>query len=245
MRLRTIAQNEKFLTSLIPMTSRPLDRDRQLVAERLRSVGARRTYATESFIFHEGAEPTHVFAIESGLARIEHSTRSGRIVLFDLATVGRVFGEIAAIDHQPRSATVVTITETTVHIVSAADFRQMLAADSELQAAVLRTVTHRFREQSSQFVETSIMDAPSRVAARLARLVEIEQSLGRSTANADGSIELKLPISQQELGQWSGLSREGTGKGLSALRTRGIIETGRKRVKINNLDQLIALAQND
>ncbi len=226
------------------MSARHLDCDRQLIAERVRSAGTPRTYPSGSIIFHEGADSTNVYVLDAGLARIEHATPSGRVVLFDLATAGRIFGELGVIDRQPRSATLATITETQVHHVAAGEFRRMLSTDNELQAALLRVVTRRLREQSSQFVETSIMDAPSRVAARLARLVEIEQSLGRSRANADGSIDLKLPISQEELGQWSGLSREGTGKGLSALRALNIIETGRKRVSIKDVEQLTALAQN-
>ena len=67
------------------------------------------------------------------------------------------------------------------------------------------------------------MDAPARIAARLVRLVEIEQTLGRLDQDARGVVDLKLPISQEELGQWAGLGREGAVKGLRTLRspTRG------------------------
>lgn len=191
---------------------------------------------------HEGDPSNDMFVVESGLARIEHTTRTGRVVLFDLAMAGRVVGELGVISELPRSATVLTITETTVHHVDAAAFRTMLATDSEFQGAMLATLAERARSMSLQLVETSTMDAPKRVASRLIRLVEIEQSLGRSRAREDGSIELKLPISQEELGQWSGLSREGTGKGLTALRTHDLIETGRKRVTIKDIGGLRALA---
>lgn len=85
---------------------------------------------------------------------------------------------------------------------------------------------------------SSILDAPHRIATRLLRLVEIEQALARCKVQPDGSADLRLPISQEELGQWSGLSREGAVKGLGTLRSIGLIETGRKRVHITSLARL-------
>jgi len=227
------------------MLERSLDQNRALVAERVREVGRPRTYPARSFIFHEGDDPTTMFVVESGLARIEHTSRTGRVVLFDLAMAGRVVGELGVINQRPRSATVSTISDTAVHHIGSDEFRRMLATDSELQGAMLALVAQRTREMSLQLVETSTMEAPGRVATRLIRLIEIEQSFGRSPFNHDGSIELKLLISQEELGQWSGLSREGTVKGLTALRKLNLIETGRKRVRINDLDKLSALAELD
>lgn len=55
-------------------------------------------------------------------------------------------------------------------------------------------------------------------------------------------IDLNLPITQEELGQWAGLSREGVGKGLSELRSTGVIETGRRRVRILDLATLSDVA---
>lgn len=215
----------------------------QLIGDRLREAGNTRTYPARSFIFHEFDESGRVMVIDSGLARIDRTSLSGRVVLLDLVSAGRVIGELGAIDDSPRSATASTITDTTVYHVTANEFREMLNADSELQGAMLTVVAQRLRALSTQFVETSIMDAPARIAARLVRLVEIEQALGRCEIDSDGSVDLKLPISQEELGQWSGLSREGAVKGLGTLRSIGLIETGRKRVHITDFDRLVHQAE--
>lgn len=209
-----------------------------ITAERIRELGNRRTYPARSFIFHEGDESNGVLLIEHGLARIDRTSASGRVVLMDLASEGRVIGELGAIDDEPRSATISTITDTVTYHLSARTFRDLLSEDNELQGAVLRSVVDRLRGLSDQFVETSILDAPRRIASRLLRLVEIEQELGRCRVQTDGSVDLKLPISQEELGQWSGLSREGAVKGLGTLRSIGLIETGRKRVVIKTVARL-------
>ena len=215
----------------------------QLIGDRIREAGNQRMYPARSFMFHEHDDAGSVMVIESGLARVDRTSLSGRIVLLDLASAGRLIGELGAIDDQPRSATVSTITDTVVHHINASAFRTMLDDDNELQTALLTVVAERLRSLSTQFVETSIMDAPARIAARLVRLVEIEQKLGRCHIEDDGSVDLKLPISQEELGQWSGLSREGAVKGLGTLRSIGLIETGRKRVRITDFDRLTQQAE--
>jgi len=106
---------------------------------------------------------------------------------------------------------------------------------------VTQRLAQRIRALSTQFLETSTMDAPARIAARLVRLVEIEQTLGRLDPDAGGAIDLKLMISQEELGQWAGLGREGAVKGLRTLRSIGLIETGRMWVRINDMQALKAL----
>lgn len=218
------------------------DRSEDLIADRVRAAGTRRSYPARSFIFHEADESSGVLLIESGLARIDRTAMSGKVVLLDLASTGRVVGELGVIDDQPRSATISTITDVVAHHVPAARFREMLASDNPLQGAVLSSVAQRLRVLSTQFVETAIMDAPARIAARLVALVAIQQALGDDPIRPDGSADLKLPISQEELGQWSGLSREGAVKGLGTLKSIGLIETGRKRVLINDVARLAAQA---
>lgn len=72
-----------------------------LTAERIRAAGHRRTYPARSFIFHEGDDSGGVLLIDQGLARIDRTSPSGRIVLLDLASEGRVLGELGVIDDSP------------------------------------------------------------------------------------------------------------------------------------------------
>lgn len=217
----------------------------QAVVDKIRQAAVPRTYSARSYIFYEGDPGTGVFVVESGLLRIDRTTPRGRIVLLDLALKGALIGELSVIDGERRSATLSTVTECSIRHLPAETFRTMVRDDPAIQSAVMRRLARRLRELSTQFLETSAMDAPARIAARLVRLVDIEQTLGRLELNGNGTIDLKLPISQEELGQWAGLSREGAVKGLSTLRSIGLIETGRKRVVINDLDELQSTARTD
>lgn len=225
---------ETFLSGLDPAS-----------AAEIRELAAPRTYVERSYVFHEGDPGNGVFIVESGLLRIDRTTASGRVALLDLAIRGSLIGELSVIDNAPRSASLSTITECEVRFIPAAAFTAMLANNSAIQAALVARLARRLRALSTQFLETSTMNAPARIAASLVRLVNIEQALGRLDDDVLGSVDLKLPISQEELGQWSGLTREGAVKGLSMLRTNGLIETGRKQVHITNIAELERTARND
>jgi CRP-like cAMP-binding protein len=206
------------------------------------SAGSLRQYPPRTYLFLEGDRSTSVLVVRSGLVRIDRSTPSGRVALLDLARAGSLVGEFGVLDDQVRSAAASTVTTCRIASIPANEFRRLLRDVPAVQTAVMAKLTRRIRALSTQFVETSVMDAPSRVAARLVRLVEIEQSLGRCQVDPDGTIDLRMPINQAELGEWSGLSREGAVKGLTVLRSIGLIETGRKRVRILDLDALVTRA---
>ena len=68
-----------------------------------------------------------------------------------------------------------------------------------------------------------------------ARLVELAERFGEPT---NGGVRVGLPLSQDELAGWTGASREAVSKALRSLRDRGLIETGRRRVVIYDLEGL-------
>jgi CRP/FNR family cyclic AMP-dependent transcriptional regulator len=205
-------------------------------AERVVVAGTRRRYPARTFLFHEGDEPNGAFIVEEGLIRIDRTLSSGRNVLLTLATAGDLLGELSVVDGSPRSATASTVTDSRLLVIPMRAFADILASDPDLSARMLGLVIARLRALTDQLVEAAAHGAASRVAARIVDLMRI--------AGADPTFptELRLPITQEELAQWAGLSREGAVKGLAELRTAGIIETGRKRMTILDPDRLRSFA---
>lgn len=201
-------------------------------AARLRAVAVTRSYRARSFVFHQGDEPHSAFVLGEGLLRVDRPLRSGRSVLVTLTPPGELCGELSLLDRAPRSATAMAVVDSVLMVVPAARFVELLAADQDFTHVVLARITRRLRALTEQFVEAAAYGAGPRVAARLLDLVAI------ADVPATSPLELRLPITQDELAQWAGLSREGVVKGLAELRHAAIIETGRRRVKILDLDAL-------
>jgi len=188
--------------------------------------GVRRRVAPRSVVFTEGDEPTAVYLLESGLVRIDRTLRTGRCVLLTLTLPGQVFGELALIDGAPHAATATSVSDSRIVRIPASAFVAALEASPALVMAVLRRVTANLRTLTDQFVEATSYGASARVAARLVSLLDM------ADPSSSGPVELRLPITQEDLAQWAGLSREGVVKGLSELRSASILETGRRRITI-------------
>lgn len=196
--------------------------------------GNRRRYPARTFLFHEGDPPATVFLVERGMVRVERTLSSGRTILLTLAVPGDLVGELSVVDPAPNSATAQTLVDSRVLAVPADRFHSLMLEHSEIGLVVLARVAARLRGLTEQFVEATSLSASARVATRLLALVQAAEA----APDVDGVIDLRLPISQEELAQWAGLSREGAVRGLSELRTGGVLETGRKRVYIQDLAAL-------
>lgn len=226
----------RYVALVLPTFITELD---SRLVDKMRASTPARNFRARSSIFREGDEGNGVFVIESGMLRVDRTTSSGRTALLDLGVRGGLVGELAVIDPSPRSASLTAVTAATLRYVPATEFRALLRDDPAFNAAVMARLARRLRSLSNQFLENSTMDASTRVAARLVRLLDLEQVDARRDLDRSGEIELVLPISQEELGQWAGLSREGASKGLATLRDAGILETGRKRVSVMDLPELL------
>lgn len=216
--------------------SRTDDALRQVFTEH----GSARAVEAGASLFLEGDRSSSVFIVLTGLLRIEKTTLDGRIVLLDLAANGDLVGELGVVHRNPRSASTWAIEPTTLIEIPAADFLQILETVPEVAMAVLERTGERLGEITFQLVETSQYTAAARVAARLVRLAEM------ADVALDGDpVDLKLPISQQDIGQWAGLAREGVASGLKQLRNAGVLSTERLKVTIHQPQLLREIGQGE
>ncbi|MBG0825984.1 winged helix-turn-helix domain-containing protein [Planomonospora sp. ID91781] len=93
-------------------------------------------------------------------------------------------------------------------------------------------VTARMRYANRKRIEYGAFDTPGRVATRLVELAE------RYSKPGEGGIRVELPLSGDEPAGWTGAFCEAVSKALRALRDRGLIETGQRRVTVRDLEGL-------
>ncbi|MEA3218767.1 MAG: hypothetical protein QOJ19_4923 [Acidimicrobiia bacterium] len=198
----------------------------------LEAESRRRTYPAGTVLFIEGDQAQHVLVIRRGLIKLTKGAPDGREVVIELRGAGEILGELSAIDGEPRSATGVVIEPTEVLIIGNERFRALLATHASLGASVLTTVVSRLREASARQLEMGTADALGRVARRLVELSELRGQL------RDGELSLSSPISQQELADWAGVSRDAVVRALTTLRRLGWVDTGRRQFVIRNLEAL-------
>lgn len=205
-------------------------------AELLVASGTRRTISRSSWLIHEGDPPRAVHLVTDGLLKVVRSSMSGHTTVLALRGAGTLVGEQSLLDDQPASAGAVALMATTLVTVPAERFMDLLDEHPDLSRALLIQLSRRLREASTALVEMAGADALSRVSSRLLDLAG--DVVASHDQGDDAVVDLLLPISQQELADWSGLSREAVVKALRQLREDGVIVTGRRRVVINDIDSL-------
>lgn len=120
--------------------------------------------------YHENS--TNAFFIIHGSIRVTYFSLSGHeVILCDLSD-GEMFGELTAIDGQPRSANVVAKTDTLVAIISAPDFLNLIHSNEQICTAILRRLTGQIRRLTERVYDYSTLAVRNRIHIELLRMAK-------------------------------------------------------------------------
>ncbi|WP_049571496.1 Crp/Fnr family transcriptional regulator [Nonomuraea sp. SBT364] len=192
--------------------------------------GRPRRWERGTTVMTEGDTSDWVLVLTAGRVKVSSHTSSGTEVVLAVRGPGGLLGEMSAIDGSPRSATVTALEPIAGVVIR--DFTGFLQDHGRIAVLLLQLVTERLRDSDRKRIEYGAFDTTGRVATRL---VELAERYGEKTA---GGVRVALPLSQDELAGWTGASREAVSKALRTLRDRGLIETGRRRVVVHDMEAL-------
>jgi CRP/FNR family transcriptional regulator/CRP/FNR family cyclic AMP-dependent transcriptional regulator len=198
----------------------------------LDAAAQRRSFRRGEVIFHKGDDGTSLFLIIEGQVKIVLPSDSGEEALLQVLDAGDFFGELALIDQQPRSATIVASEPTETLVLHREDFIAFLKATPEMAIDMMRVLSRRLRE-ADEFIEDAVfLDVPGRLAKKL---LELAETYGYPSPEG---IVIGLRLTQQELATMVGATRESVNKHLRAYRARGILELDRQRIVIRKPREL-------
>ena len=190
-----------------------------------------RAYGPRQLIVgHEEASRT-VFFLVSGRVRVSVYSSAGKRVTYSDIESGEMFGEFAAIDSEPRSASVEATQASLIASMSPDLFWEMLRMHPEVNAAVLRRLTRKARSLSRQLYEFSTLNARERLHLELLRLAS-------GSLNASGTAVIKDAPTHEDLATRIGSQRETVSREMADLADHGIIEQERRILTIKNLSAL-------
>ncbi|MFI7697078.1 Crp/Fnr family transcriptional regulator [Nonomuraea sp. NPDC049655] len=198
--------------------------------EALRAAGRPRRWDRGTTVITEGDAADWVLVLTQGRVKVSSHTSSGTEVVLAVRGPGALLGDMSAVDGSPRSATVTALEP--IQGIVVRDFSGFLAAHGRIAVLLLQLLVGRLRDADRKRVEYGAFDTTGRVATRL---LELADRYGEHTSTG---VRVALPLSQDELAGWTGSSREAVSKALRTLRDRGLIETGRRRVVIHDVEGL-------
>ena len=183
-------------------------------------------------LFHEGDSGDKLYIVTGGKVKLGRSSSDGRENLLAILGPGQMFGELSLFDPGPRSATVTAVTDTTFLSLSHEDLLRWLEGRPAVARGLLLQLASRLRKANDVAADLVFSDVPGRVAKAL---LDLADRFGRT---ADDGVHVHHDLTQEELAQLVGASRETVNKALADFASRGWIRLEPRSVVIMEVDRL-------
>ncbi|MGI8953226.1 MAG: Crp/Fnr family transcriptional regulator [Nocardioidaceae bacterium] len=188
-------------------------------------------------LFHEGDSGDRLYVVTDGKVKLGRTSADGRENLLAILGPGQMFGELSLFDPGPRSATATAVTDCDLQSLSHDDLNTWLTNHSNVARALLHQLAARLRRTNDVVADLVFSDVPGRVAKAL---IDLSTRFGRK---ADDGIHVHHDLTQEELAQLVGASRETVNKALADFAMRGWLRLEPRSVVILDPERLARRAR--
>ncbi|WP_052120818.1 Crp/Fnr family transcriptional regulator [Inquilinus limosus] len=223
---RRLLSETPFFTAFSPA-------QRDALAARL----VERSHEDGDTIFLRGDESTSLMIVVSGRVALRLTSPQGREILLAILEPGEIFGEMSLLDGRGRSADAVAFGPCRLLILERRDMLPVLLDSPDACIRLLELLSNRLRRTSDQLEGVALMALPSRLARLLLTLSEAHGSRGKN-----GEMLLPLDLSQRDLGQLIGASREKVNLQLGRWSADGLLRREDGAMVICDTDALADIA---
>lgn len=183
-------------------------------------------------LFQEGDPGDRLYVVTEGKIKLSHASGDGRESVLMVLGPGDMFGELSLFDPGPRTATAVAVTDSQVLGLGNTDLNPWLAGRPEVAQKLLQALAHRLRRTNETMSDLVFADVPGRVAKAL---LDLGEKFGSKT---EAGIYVNHDLTQEELAQLVGASRETVNKALADFVSRGWLKLETRSVELIDLERL-------
>ena len=216
------------LLERVPFLAALSDEDRRWLADRVR----RRTYPRGDIVFQKDDPGPTLFIVEEGSIRIYMPGAQGADLTLAVMGPQEFFGDMSLLDGHPRSASASAIVDSILVSLDRADFTNLLRARPDAALAVLAEITGRLRGSDQMASDLAFLDASGRLARKL---LELADRNGVPRANG---VLLNVPLTQEDLANMIGVTRESVNRNLSMFRRLGLVASEGRKIIIRDPEHL-------
>ena len=183
-------------------------------------------------LFREGDQGDRLYVIGEGKIKLGRTSVDGRENLLAILGPGEMFGELALFDPGSRTATATAVAETHLIALGHEDLSLFLLGRPAVAATLLAALARRLRRTNETLADLVFTDVPGRVAKAL---LDLSNRFGRPS---EDGILVAHDLTQEELAQLVGASRETVNKALADFATRGWIKLEARAVVLTDVERL-------
>lgn len=183
-------------------------------------------------LFEEGDEGDRLYVVMNGKIKLGRTSQDGRENLLAILGPGQMFGELSFFDPGPRSATATAVTDVELRSLGHQSLSPVLTSHPDVAYAMLHQLAGRLRRTNEVVGDMVFSDVPGRVSKAL---LDLADRFGRE---AEDGIHVNHDLTQEELAQLVGASRETVNKALADFASRGWLRLEPRSVIILELERL-------
>ncbi|CAA9404877.1 MAG: cAMP-binding proteins - catabolite gene activator and regulatory subunit of cAMP-dependent protein kinases [uncultured Propionibacteriaceae bacterium] len=183
-------------------------------------------------LFHEGDAEDRLYVVVSGKIKLGRSGSAGRENLLAVLGPGQMFGELSVFDPGPRSTTATAVTACELRTLEHEELTGWLTGRPEVVLGLLGQLAARLRRANDVVADLVFSDVPGRVAKALLDLAK------RFGDTRDDGVHVHHDLTQEELAQLVGASRETVNKALADFATRGWIRLEPRSVTLIDVERV-------
>lgn len=188
-------------------------------------------------IFEEGEPGDRLFIIISGKVKLARHSTDGRENLLTVMGPSDMFGELSIFDPGPRTSSAICVTDVVAATMTASMLHDWISKHSEISEQLLRVLARRLRRTNNTLADLIFTDVPGRVAKALLQLAN------RFGEQDGDTLRVNHDLTQEEIAQLVGASRETVNKSLAEFAHRGWITLEGKAVLIDDTEKLARRAR--
>ncbi len=206
--------------------------DSQAALELL-SLAAPRSVKARQTVCRKGEQGDELYIVTHGKLKVSSSSDDGREAILAILEDGDVFGEMSIIDGHVRSADVAAVQDTEMLVIHRRQFMPFLECHPGVCIGLLTALIERLRGTDALLEDMHFLDIRTRLAKTLNKL-----ALDHGRTTAGGGIRIDLKLSQEDLGNLVGATRESVNKQLRAWVDEGIVELSQSTIVVRQLEAL-------
>jgi CRP/FNR family transcriptional regulator, cyclic AMP receptor protein len=183
-------------------------------------------------LFNEGDPGDRLYVVTEGKIKLGRTAADGRENLLAILGPGEMFGELSLFDPGPRTATATAVTDVSVLGLGHDELEPWLTGRPEVAAQLLGALAQRLRRTNEAMADLVFSDVPGRVAKALLDLAR------RFGVQSEDGLHVTHDLTQEELAQLVGASRETVNKALADFASRGFLRLEARAVVILDIERL-------
>lgn len=198
----------------------------------LQDMSKLREFARGDILYLPGDNDKYVYIVASGLVKIAKINDSGKELTLAIYGAGDIFGELALMVDRPRRTQATAAIKSSIWCLPLEPFKELVSSSPNLSMQLSTIIGERRHDLENRMENLVFRDVPARLASLLISLAD-QYGMMRQ-----GKIHIEMKLSQLELANFIGATRETTSTVINDLKRRGILDTHHRTIIINDIERL-------